>query len=122
MTILNETVEKIQTGYTWGIYGKGILLLLFGVVLVASIIYSYFLIRLDWKEDWGVGFMLGCLLLIGCVVVLCGVHTKPVYKEVPQYEVFLDEEVPFRDIYENYEIIDQRGQIFVLRDKGWDDK
>ena len=119
MTILNETVEKIQTGYTWGIYGKGIILLLFGLILAASMLY--FLINLNWKEDWSAGLMMGFILFLGCLAILCGIHTKPVFKEVPQYEVLLNEEVPFRDIYENYEIIDQRGQIFVLRDKGWDD-
>lgn len=120
MTILNETVEKIQTGYTWGLYGKGILLLLLGLALV--IVTIYFLVSLRWKEDWGAGIFLGFFLLMGLFIGFIAFHTKPVYKEVPQYEVLLDEEVPFRDIYENYEIIDQRGQIFVLRDKGWDDE
>lgn len=34
-----------------------------------------------------------------------------------EYEVIIDESVDFIDIYENYDVIEQRGDIWVIEDK-----
>ena len=116
MTILNQTVELIQEGYTWGfnLSFSSIFLLIIGI---GMIVLGVFIIPDNDKNIIGVIVVLIILLSIGVGSLVSAFHTKPVYKEVSQYEVLLDETVPFHEIYDKYDIIEQRGQIFVLRDK-----
>ena len=116
MTILNQTVELIQEGYTWGfnLSFSSIFLLIIGIGMIAL---GVFIIPDNDKNIIGVIVVLIILLSIGVGSLVSAFHTKPVYKEVSQYEVLLDETVPFHEIYDKYDIIEQRGQIFVLRDK-----
>lgn len=120
MTILNQTVELIQKGYTWGVdwnsyrfwpllIGGLILVLFFGWVLFDN-------------ASEKIGLKLFCILtiLFGIFATTMAFHTKPVYKEVRQYEVLLDDIIPFHEVYDNYDFIEQRGQIFVLRERGWE--
>ena len=55
----------------------------------------------------GLGALIGCLLSVGF-----GPFT-----ETKRYEVTFDDEVPIVKVIENYNIIEQRGQIFILEDK-----
>ena len=116
MTILNQTVELIKEGYTWGfnLSFSSIFLLIIGIGMIAL---GVFIIPDNDKNIIGVIVVLIILLSIGVGSLVSAFHTKPVYKEVSQYEVLLDETVPFHEIYDKYDIIEQRGQIFVLRDK-----
>ena len=115
MTILNQTVELIKEGYTWGfnLSLSSIFLLIIGIGMIALGIY----ITPDNSKNIGVIVVLLILFSIGIGAFVSAFHTKPVYKEVPQYEVLLDGTIPFHEVYDNYDIIEQRGQIFVLRDK-----
>lgn len=115
MTILNETVELIQEGYTWGfnLSLSSIFFLIIGIGMIAVCIY----IIPDNRKDIQVIIVLIIFLSLGIGSLVSAFHTKPVYKEVPQYEVIFDDTVPFHEIYDKYDIIEQRGQIFVLRDK-----
>lgn len=61
----------------------------------------------------------GILLLIVSVPLLIAIIvSKP---SVPtgryEYTVTIDESVSFTDLYENYEIVEQNGQLWILRDK-----
>ena len=115
MTILNETVELIQEGYTWGfnLSFSSIFLLVIGIGMIALCIY----IIPDESKNIGVIVFLIIFFSVGIVSLVSAFHTKPVYKEVPRYEVIFDDTVSFQEIYNKYDIIEQRGQIFVLRDK-----
>lgn len=121
MTILNETTELIQEGYTWGAdlsSGKFWGLLIFGLVLTGLFIWAVF----NNLRDEKIGFKIFCicLALCGLLSIMAAFHSKPVYKEVKQYEVTISPFTPFRMIYDNYDIIEQRGDIFILRDKNWE--
>lgn len=115
MTILNETVELIQEGYTWGFHlsFSSIFLLIVGIGMIALCIY----IIPDNSKSIGVIIFLLIFFGIGIVSLVSAFHTKPVYREVPRYEVIFDDTVSFQEIYNKYDIIEQRGQIFVLQEK-----
>ena len=115
MTILNETVELIQEGYTWGfnLSFSSIFLLIIGIGMIALCIY----IIPDDSKKANVIIVLIIFFSVGIMALVSAFHTKPVYKEVPQYEVIFDSTISFQEIYNKYDIIEQRGQIFVLRDK-----
>lgn len=118
MTILNETTELIQEGYTWGVdlsSGKFWILLILGIVLAG--LFGWVLFD-NWHEKISLKIFCIFMVLFGLLSVMTAFHTKPVYKEVNQYEVTISPFTPFRMIYDNYDIIEQRGDIFILRDKG----
>ena len=120
MTILNETTELIQEGYTWGVSYRSILpfvlggiFIIFGIKLLCNVV---------WKapDRFATLILTICIFIIGLTGCVAGFHTKPVYKEVKQYEATISPFTPFRMIYDNYDIIEQRGDIFILRDKDWE--
>lgn len=120
MTILNETTELIQKGYTWGTNlssGKFWFLLISGLVIVG--LFAWILFD-NLQEKIGLKIFCIGMVLFGLLSVMTAFHTKPVYKEVKQYEVTINSLTPFHMIYDNYDIIEQRDKIFVLRDKGWE--
>lgn len=75
--------------------------------------------------------MLGCLskalsvisgffCILGIVITfICAV--QEVETDRYKYECTIDPQVSFADIYENYEIVEQRGEIWVLADKNKED-
>lgn len=111
MTILNQTTELIQEGYTWGFNFSwwNIVIFIFGILALIACIY--FII------DDGPDFCMSFAFILGIAVVICCFHTKPVYKEISQYEVIISEDTSFYDIYNNYDVIEQRGEIFILQEK-----
>ena len=120
MTILNETTELIQEGYTWGAdlsSGKFWVLLICGLTLAGFFIWVLFD---NWHEKISLKIFCICVALFGLFAATAAFHSKPVYKEVKQYEVTISPFTPFRMIYDNYDIIEQRGDIFILRDKNWE--
>lgn len=123
MTILNETTELIQEGFTWGISYRSILpFVLGGIFIVFGI---KIICNAEWKaiersERWGTLILTICIFIVGLAGWAAAFHAKPTYKEVKQYEVTINSLTPFYMIYDNYDIIEQRGDIFVLRDKNWE--
>ena len=59
----------------------------------------------------GVTMFIGVLMIIFSPIVGNEVETGRY-----RYEVTIDESVKFSDIYDNYEVIEQRGEIWVLED------
>ena len=104
MKILNtfEYVEKVTPGWQIAI------LVIFGIALI------FFEVLFACKNQWGrtgvCAFM--ALILIGLALFLCSVK-----KEKTQYECTIDDTVSFNEVMKNYEVVEQRGDIWVLRDK-----
>ena len=115
MTILNQTVNLVKEGYTWGFHlSLGTIYLL--IVGFSFIFIAAYIIPED-KKHIGVLLCFLCLLILGIVSVISAFHSKPIYREVPQYEVIIDDSVAFHEIYDKYDVIEQRGNIFVLQEK-----
>lgn len=105
MTILNQ--EIIMTTPEWAIS-------LFIIFAISTIIL--FVISIEFPEN----FTLVILLIISLFLFFILLITVVIY-EVPsektRYEVILDENYSAEDLYSNYEVIEQRGKIWVLEDK-----
>ena len=54
-----------------------------------------------------------CLCMAGLLVGSC--KKKPTGRY--QYECLIDDETPYAEIYNKYDVVDQRGSILVLEDK-----
>jgi hypothetical protein len=122
MTILNQTTELIENGYTWGVSlnFSFFFLLIAGLLIVITFIYLWCMMPKDTGIQYlGAKVFCAFCVILGLIAITGAFHSQPTYQEVPQYEVILDNTIPFHEIYDKYDIIEQRGQIFVLRDKGW---
>ena len=79
MTVLNQTIEQIKIGYTWGLSNESILLFLFGIILIVA---GIFLIReIEWHGRNVVVtlFFTALVLVLGITLIVGGFHAKPVY-------------------------------------------
>ena len=72
--------------------------------------------------DSGVGFIGGLIAaLVGAILSVAGMiaeeKVEPLPTGIAQYEVLIDESVNFQEVYDKYEVIERRGDIWVLQDK-----
>ena len=117
MTILNTTSIDIVTGkinyFSWSI-GCWI-----GIILtIACVIGFAFCVIYTIKEDEPIVLVFGLLLLgIGAAILFGAVLPHNVITTVNQYEVIMNEDIGFKEIMNKYDFIEQRGDIYVLREK-----
>ena len=105
--ILNETMVESNTPV--GIFGIVILSILF-ISSAIIIIVAFKYIRIDVIV---VGAIMCVLCLLGIVGVIDIIKTPP-YK---QYEVTISDEVSFKEFSGKYEVIEQRGEIYIVKER-----
>lgn len=83
------------------------------LISIIGIVASVFIIcKCD--EGWVAA---GFIIFILCVLLFfIGFLIIP-KKQYTKYEVLLNEEYSAKEFIENYELIEQRGDIYILRDK-----
>ena len=62
--------------------------------------------------------ILGLISISSLISVLVISILSPKHLTGYEYEATIDENVSMKEVYERYEIVEQRGDIWVLRDKG----
>ena len=62
--------------------------------------------------------ILGIISISSLVIALAIGILSPTHLTGYEYEATIDENVSMKEVYERYEIVEQRGDIWVLRDKG----
>ena len=89
----------------------------FLVVVIVGVILGFALFVLGLRTHNDILVISGLISLLATIVsmpvMLCFAKPSGLYK----YEVTIDEPVDFVDMYERYEVIGQRGDIWVLEDK-----
>ena len=119
MTIINETTKAIQIGETWGFYNATNVLGFFVLLGVCG----FFIFAIIWGAkniDYELQSMLTLFVIIAIISgfgALAAAHTKPVYKYTSQYEILIDDTVTAREFFDKYNLIDRRGEIFVVEEK-----
>lgn len=69
-------------------------------------------------SDFGFGAMIGALTTIFFITI-----SLATYKEETHYSMIIDETVSFAEFNKQYEIVDQKGEIYIVREKeGNEDK
>lgn len=117
MTILNTTTIDIVTGtedyFSWSI-GCWI-----GVILTIACVISFTYFVIETIKEKEIGFLgMGLLSLIVGAIILCeAVLPHNVITTVNQYEVTINKTIPFKEVMDKYDFIEQRGDIYVLREK-----
>jgi hypothetical protein len=115
ITILNEivnTIEPLPMG-TW--------IFLLGLVIMGTIsLVICFIVSI--KEDcWGLlPALVLCGLLFGCAWWATFLSYEDTQREpytITQYEVTLSNDISLTEFNKKYEIIEQRGDIYVIQEK-----
>lgn len=113
ITILNETTLTLEPLARFIVT---MAIIFFGVIFLLCIIGIIKSIQ-DRDRSCLITSLMGILLsmLLGTILVL-----RFDYKcnhPVTQYEVLISDEVNFSEFYQRYEIIEQRGEIYVIQER-----
>ena len=89
--------------------------------VTAGIVFSFFLMLGVWgfepcqKRWWGI---LICCLLVGTFyAIVFGVALQTPNEFKTHYEVLLSDEIPLTEFLEDYEIVEQEGKIYTIRER-----
>ena len=102
--ILNQfevTDTQVGIGVGW------ILAVTFGVFLLISVLGNFDELCL----------ILGAIAAAGIAIMMVFATMEEVPTGEYQYEVIVNEEVNFQEFYNYYDIIEQRGEIFVVEER-----
>lgn len=112
IAVLNSYEVVTKTAFSWQGFWIGV-----GIIAVVSLIGS--LIACDDLEDFLVMFGVFSVIFGSLVGLFFGFGVMPKSIEYkPEYEVTISNEVSMNDFYNRYDIIEQRGEIYVIREKG----
>lgn len=112
MTVLNETTEFFVN--EWAVP-----LIVIMMVLTALFVDLYYIARDVTEKAWL--FILSALICVG-VAILTTLVTPTVSKTYKYYDVTLDNAYPAKDLLDEYEIVERRGEIFTIRKEVQDDQ
>ena len=120
MDIINETIQYIKIGETWGttegMLGPTIALTL--GIIIAICFGTWATIACYRVEKNPFGIILPITLMVIAVIMAIEIwHSKPVYKEVPEYTITINDTVTAKEFFDKYDLIDRRGEIFVVIEK-----
>lgn len=108
VTILNRIdILEPPTWFVWAIIS---------LVIVLGISFA---VGLSKPDEWysvlaGIMAIL-CVLGIFILIIISDELQEPTGRY--KYEVIIDDTVSVTELYEKYEVVDQRGEIWVLKDK-----
>lgn len=105
MEILNTTV--VTETVSW--YGTTIMIL----GIAAGFLFA---MGKDCIDSWGILAIIGAIMCV-IVLVVIGCWEPQVETDRKRYEVTIDESVSLIEIYEKYDVIEQKGKIWILEDK-----
>ena len=117
VTILNE-IEVVRVVNDTFNYTAALVALIITVLICAVI--GFFIGRIDYEEIGGVlmGALLGLVLSIFTGGLFGTTLSYPPETETTyQYEVTIDDSVSLTEFYEHYNVVEQRGEIFVVEEK-----
>ena len=117
ITILNE-IEVVQVVNDTFNYTAAFIALI--VTVLTCAVVGFFIGRMECEEVGGTltGVLIGLVLSL-FIGALFGTlfEYPPVTETTMRYEVTIDDSVSLTEFYEHYNVIEQRGEIFVVEEK-----
>ena len=118
ITVLSQKVEEVVVTGKFSM--TQLSLLLFSIAIITFI----GCIRLAWfyieKDKLGTSLLAGLIASIICGFCIAGgiyYGTETTTYELNTYSVTIADDVSFREVVDNYNLISRDGEIFVLQDK-----
>lgn len=108
-----EVTHAVWNGFVWH-WGLAFAILI-GLILIGVAIYS------SWNCSAQEG-ELTAMIVIGVIFLFVGSicfyyeGTVPVYDHT-EYKVTVDETVDMNEFFEKYELVDQEGKIYIVKDE-----
>lgn len=123
MDIISETIQYVKIGETWGI-DKGMLIptILLTLVIITTVCFGVWGLIHCYQIEQNIWGMIapGVLMLIVIVVGILFWHSKPIYKEVPEYTITINDTVIAKEFFDTYELQNIDGDTYIVHDKGWE--
>jgi hypothetical protein len=115
--ILSSTEVGIDFVFNWSVA-----YIAFGVILAVGIVIG--ILKSVAEEDWVymIGVPLICLVIGLLFGTLLGRATELPINYETQYKVTISDEVSMNEFLDKYEIIDQEGKIYTVRETEQKDK
>lgn len=112
ITVL-ATVERMTRVFTWT---AGAI-----VALMVCIFLCVVIVVCTWEMDES-KLLLAILPLamFGALTVTLAGYT--LVEDIPYYKIMIDEEVPYSDLVEHYEVIEQEGLILTVKERTSEEK
>lgn len=104
ITILNKIAV---TGLPSWIMVSAIIIITIGLLVFAISIIA----------EWPTWTAIVPIIINLLVWLICGILNITIKTGEYQYECIIDDSVPYNEVVDNYKIIEQRGDIWVLEDK-----
>lgn len=84
------------------------------MLIIGTVVFAISMI----KDDWPVWITIISIISGMLIMTVCGLLDLVIIKPGEyRYECTIEDSVSYNDIVENYKIIEQRGNIWVLEDK-----
>jgi hypothetical protein len=106
ITILNEfVVNNAPAGWV---------AIIFGSILTIVCLVGMFLM-IGWRDS-GLALIFGILAMVWAGLIFLGISIAKTPPET-RYQVLIDESVSMTEFFEKYEIIEQEGKIYTIKEK-----
>jgi hypothetical protein len=129
ITILNtfETIMSYKPQWSWTAFA-----IAFVFFLLASIFATAFLINTDtigkkYARKWKKYYIFNIKLIRGTIIVLItligSLAAGYLYEDKQpdvietRYEVLISDNISFKEFHASYEVLEQRGEIYVIRER-----
>ena len=113
--ILSQSEVALATNMNWTVFG-----IIFGLSIIGGVVFTYWCLEPIGIDEW-----IECILLVfmyvifgACLGTLIGYVTGEPIKYETQYKVLISDEVQMNEFLEKYEIVEQDGKIYTIREKG----
>ena len=121
MNIISETTQYVRIGETWGADKWMLIPAIFATIALIIVVYFGFQDLIRYHRRDVLSALYGMLILATAIalgVVLW--HSKPIYKEVIEYTITIDDTVTAKEFFDKYELQSVEGNTYIVRDKGWE--
>lgn len=112
--ILSMTEVATEYTYNYWLAGTIYLLLVIGCGILGAVVAH--MEHISWLEGAGIGILVSGIVGLFLFAIVCTVSEEPIAYET-QYKVLLDESIQLTEFLEKYEILDQDGKIYIIRER-----
>lgn len=105
MTIVNQYPVMAERFPVWVIF----------LNILGISICSYILFLCVSNQCWSAVIISGCFIASFCIILFLGAQKRETGRN--RYECLIDDTVPFVEVVENYDVVSQRGELWILEDR-----